>query len=524
MDKTTKNIPHHRLSQLSELIASEMGLYFPQNRWKDLERRIASAAREFDFVDIEEFSKWLIMSPLTKRHIGMLANHLTVGETYFFREKESFRVLEEHVLPELIHSKQKNERRLRIWSAGCSTGEEPYSIAILLDKMIADLKDWNITILATDINTRALRRMPESLFTEWSFRGTPPWVKERYFKMTREGLYEIIPAIKKMVVFDYLNLAEDIYPSLLNNTNAMELILCRNVLMYFTPERAKKVFRRFYNSLVDGGWLLTGPIEALKSLSSQFVTVNFPGAILYRKGKPEIHEIQQQTGEWMGGWEKSENREAEINTIDSLIPPLPDVIPLSPDATTFRFPESTKSFVEEDQNKIDLLPASYKEAFIMFESGRYAKAAETLEELHLSGQSNPKITALLARACANQGRLDNALKWCEKAIASERLNPSYHYLLATILLELGRLDDTITSLKRALYLDHNFVLAYFVLGNIMSRQENFKASTKYLKNASDLLAAYSPDEKLPESEGLTAGRLREIIDSMIQKKSLVSYY
>src|SRR3989338_5556360 len=143
-----RKTPTHLLSEASELISSVMGLHFPESRMNDLERNLASAAHEFGFRDTESFKRWLLINPLSKDHIEKLASHLTVGETYFFREKENFAALEEHILPELIRLRQGGERRLRIWSAGSSTGEEPYSIAILLRKLIADLNEWNITILA----------------------------------------------------------------------------------------------------------------------------------------------------------------------------------------------------------------------------------------------------------------------------------------------------------------------------------------------------------------------------------------
>ena len=199
---TSSNISTHQLSRISELVSALMGLHFPEGRYIDLERGIESASIDFGFDNnIEEFIKWLTSSALTKSHIETLASHLTVGETYFFREKRSFEVLERDILPDLIQSKDGGERRLRIWSAGCSTGEEPYSIAILLNRMIPDLKDWNITILATDINSRVLKKASEGVYTDWSFRDTPPWIKEGYFKKTEEGVYKILPRIRKMVTF-----------------------------------------------------------------------------------------------------------------------------------------------------------------------------------------------------------------------------------------------------------------------------------------------------------------------------------
>ena len=285
-------ISENLLFHLSEFVAAQIVLHFPRERWHDLERGIRSAAPELGFKDVESCIRWLISSPLTRNQIEILASHLTVGETYFFRDKRSFEILEEHILPELIRSRRGTEQRLRIWSAGSATGEEPYSIAILLNKIIPDLKDWNVTILATDINPHFLQRASEGTYSEWSFRDTPRWLKERYFKKTEASRFEIRTPVKQMVTFSYLNLAEDTYPSFLNNTNAMDIIFCRNVLMYLAPERARRVIRNLYRSLVDGGWLIVSPSETSHVLFSQFVTVNFPSVILYKKdGKlPQMTE------------------------------------------------------------------------------------------------------------------------------------------------------------------------------------------------------------------------------------------
>lgn len=492
-----KTISKQHISQLSELITPLMGLYFPEARWGDLERGIVSAARELGFADIEAFIKWLGSTPLTKNHVEILANHLTVGETYFFRDKESFQVIENRILPELLRSRQESEKRLRIWSAGCSTGEEPYSIAILLSRMIPGLKDWNITITATDINLRSLKKASEGLYSEWSFRNVPSWIKESYFERTENGHYEIIPPIRKMVTFQYLNLAEDVYPSLLNNTNAMDMIFCRNVLMYFSPDRAKKAVHGFYNSLLNDGWLLVSPTEAFKHITDYFTTANFSGAIFYRKvGKKQriVEDIRfAEKPSCMPAVEQKAEFPATFGVVAEEPPPRKIEKPKVPEAP----------------------PDPYTEAVMMFEHGRYAEAAEKLIELSLDGKGNPKALALLARACANQGRLADALKWCKEAIADDALNPGYHYLLAIILLENGLLEETIQSLKKALYLDPHFVLAYFVLGNIMQKQGEPETSRKYFKNAFELASAHKPEEALPESEGMTAGRLSEIIEAMI---------
>ncbi|MFC1836926.1 CheR family methyltransferase, partial [Thermodesulfobacteriota bacterium] len=146
-----------------------------------------------------------------------------------------------------------------------------------------DLHDWNVFIMATDINPRSLRKAALGTYGEWSFRDTPAWVKRERFRPGAEGTYRIDPSVRKMVRFAYHNLAHDAYPSIANNTNAMDVIFCRNVLMYFGEELIGLVTDKFHRCLVDGGWLFVSPTDCTNDNCSQFKPVGFPGRTLYRK-------------------------------------------------------------------------------------------------------------------------------------------------------------------------------------------------------------------------------------------------
>jgi len=461
------------LLRLSELVAEQTGLNFPQERWGDLERGIAAAAPEFNFPDRESCANWLLSVPLTRHMKEILATHLSVGETYFFREKRNLEILEEQILPSLLQARRQNgQRRLRIWSAGCCTGEEAYTIAILLDRLIPDLKEWHITILATDFNPKFLRKAAQGVYGEWSFRDPPDWLRERYFTKGADGRMEILSRIRKMVTFSYLNFADDVYPSLSNNTGAMDLIFCRNVLMYFTAQRAKQVASNFYHALVDGGWMIVSPSEASNRLLSSFTPVEFPGAVLYRKMVNAESQIQKPKSQISEHQFLQSFREAE--TAPSSLP----VAETTPDVVT--------AAIHAEQ--ADRLPA---------------QPMEDLETL-----------SIMARGCANQGRLNEALEWCEKAITADKLNPSHHYLLATILQEQGQHNNAIRSLMRALYLDSDFLLAHFALGNLHQSQGRYREAKRYFGNVLLLLRTHPPEETLLEADGLTAGRLAEIVSSL----------
>ncbi|OPX93284.1 MAG: Chemotaxis protein methyltransferase Cher2 [Pelotomaculum sp. PtaB.Bin104] len=473
-------IPDIVLAQFNEFLAERLGLYFPEKRRHELKRGISAAAFAFGFEDMESCIRWLMSSHLSNCQIDILASHLTVGETYFFRDKNIFEALEKHIIPELINSRKTSDKRqqIRIWSAGCSTGEEPYSIAILLDKMGCHLRDWHVTILGTDINSNFLRKALEGIYSEWSFRDTPSWVKERYFKHSKDNRFEVLPHIKKMVRFSQLNLAEETYPSVINNTNAMNVIFCRNVLIYLSPEQKEKVIQRLFRSLQPGGWLITSPAEAVPALYSQFTKLNYNGTILFKKNDMQTYLIN--------------NSETTPLITGNFLP----------SNSSFEYlPEHTGVF------QTDL---SEKTAVQSIDDG-------VLDDAQTSnGDSRNDIKmAHLARICANQGKLNEALECCEKAICADKLNPGLYYLLATILQEKGLVEEAIVSLKRALYLDQNFVLAHFALGNITMRQGNHLESEKHYRNALTLLSRYAQGDILPESEGITAGRLSEIIANII---------
>ena len=486
--------------QLRELIAQRIGLQFPPNRWGDLQRGLAGAMGELGFADLAAGAEWLLSTPLTKTQVDVLASHLTIGETYFFREKKTFEILAEKVLPELVHSRRKGDRRLRIWSAACCTGEEPYSLAILLQQVIPDLADWFVTILATDINARFLQKAAAGVYGEWSFRDTPAWFKDRYFKRTGNGRYAVLAEIKKRVTFAQLNLVQDAFPSLVAETNAMDVIFCRNVLMYFSPAQAQKVVHNLRRALVHDGYLVVSPSEASQTLFSHFAPVNFPGVILYQK--------RRAAGEKAPSWLPSTDVASVLAS--ALEGPLPQMPKLS-----YPCPQPISAPAMKEPALTNPQPEPYSIAESLYECGQYAEAVDTLlssPDTHAA--PDLRTFSMLTRALANQGKLTDALAWCDRWVSGDKLDASGHYLRAVILQELGDSEQSRRSLQTAIYLDPRFVLAHFALGNLAGTRGKIAEANKHFANASRLLRDYQPGDVLPESDGLTADRLSEIITSI----------
>jgi chemotaxis protein methyltransferase CheR len=485
--------------QLSNLIAERMGLHFPRERWDDLQRGLAGAAQEFGFADAGACVSWLMSAPPTQAQIEVLASHLTVGETYFYRDTKTLEALAQNILPDLIRARRGREQRLRFWSAACCSGEEPYSLAILLHRLLPDMADWRVTITATDINPRFLHKAVAGKYGEWSFRNAPPWLKARYFDRTADGRYTIVPEIGKMVTFAHLNLVEDVYPSLATDTNAMDIIFCRNVMMYFTPPQRNKLLGKLHHALVDGGWLAVSPSETSHTLFPQFVPVNFPGAIFYQKSDARPSTEQRPTP-------------APCSAIAAVFAPA--IEPPSPSTPAVLSAKTRPLAPANRPAAAESEATAAVAAELLYQQNRYAEAADTMVASLTRHAPDREAFSLLARALANQGKLADALTWCERWIDADKIDPAGHYLRAVVLLEQGDPQQARVCLQRALYLDPDFVLAHFALGNLARSRGKSGESNKHFDNTLKLLRAYRSDDLLPESDGLTAGRLTETLTAI----------
>jgi chemotaxis protein methyltransferase CheR len=470
-----RNLTDSELTQVCEVIAARMGLHFPVERWAMLSRNLASAAKEFGFQNMNGFIQWLLSSELNKDQIMILASHLTISETYFWREPQVFSALTDHILPELVKSKKKGERSIRIWSAGCSTGEEAYSIAIALHKTIQKIEDWNITILATDINPRALSKAASGIYGTWSFRNSPAWLKSTWFHHREDRQYEIIPEIKQMVTFTCLSLVE---MSAISNTNTMDIIFCRNVLMYFTKEWVNKISQDLFHCLSEDGWFVVSSCELSSLVFPQFTPVNFPGAVLYRKTiNGSAHSSSS------NGLPKEEFQPLYHSTLSPILPLTSSpILPILSISSSPPLP-FTHSTIQQPQ----------------------AIPEET---------SADKIFAI--RLLANLGHLEEALSICNEAIASYKLSSGLYFLRASILQELDKSSEAIASLKQTIYINPDYIMGHFALGNLFIRQGNAKNAERYFNNVLDLLGRCANDDILPESEGLSVKYIREIIIANMQ--------
>jgi chemotaxis protein methyltransferase CheR len=262
---------------IRDFVKDYCGIYFDDDSRYLLEKRLSRRVRTLHFSNFREYYRYLLYHKNREEELTSIIDIITVNETYFFREQNQLKTFSEEILPELKDI-NKDKKRLRVWSAGCSTGEEPYTIAILvLEK--GYFHNWNIEIFGSDINQRVLQAARSGIYRKNSFRATEPYFLRKYFR-EEDNISRISDNVKQYVNFSHLNLLD---PFKVKLVGTVDVIFCRNVLIYFDYPSRKKVIDMFYERLTDGGYLLLGHAESLINLSTAFSLRHFKYDMVYQK-------------------------------------------------------------------------------------------------------------------------------------------------------------------------------------------------------------------------------------------------
>ena len=484
-----------------DLILEKSGLYFPKEKRLSLERGLTESLEDSTYSDLDKYYGVLESANSSHREWDRLVSSLTVGETYFYRNTGHFDALANRVLPELIARRSQASRRLRIWSAGCATGEEPYSIAMLLRELIPDLDTWNIRILATDINRTSLKRAQAGLYSSWSFRGVDKNIQERCFSQDGEKQWAIADEIKQMVTFDYVNLVGDSYPSATNNTGAMDVILCRNVTIYFSREVTQTVTNRFYECLVGGGWLIPGASEPSMLFYQAFQQCSFPRAIMYRK--PAEPHVSTQP--------RLPSRPILTNATG------PEMVTTARPQP--RVEDKTTAQPDPEPSPVSAAPDSYETAVSLVRRGHLDSAiAELRAKLDQEPDFDPAYH-MMGKIYANKGDLKEAQHWCEQAVERDKLRPEPYYTLSMVYQQCGLQAKAIEVLSKGIYLDRDFVLAHYGLAQLHKHQGNDKLARKSLQDAQRILADRPKFEQVREGDGMVAGTLLQLVETELATRN-----
>ncbi len=265
--------------QLRNFIKEKCGIYFDENSKYIIEKRLGARLSELKISSFKEYLFYLKFDRKREEELLFIYDVLTTNETYFFREDYQLRAFTDEILTE-IATKKADNKNIRIWSAGCSTGEEPYTIAMLVHLKKDILENFKINIFASDISQRCIKIARDGIYGSNSFRNTKEEYKKIFFNQLSDGKYKIKDEIKSLVSFGHLNIMDKRQLSMLP---PMDIIFCRNVLIYFDNESRKIVIDNFYNKLVSGGFLLLGHAESLINISTDFVMRHLKNDLVYQK-------------------------------------------------------------------------------------------------------------------------------------------------------------------------------------------------------------------------------------------------
>jgi chemotaxis protein methyltransferase CheR len=457
------------MNSIAKVISQEMGLHYPPNRHDELLNGIRKTALALE-------GRFTIESIIDQIQSGKgihpdifreLSIALTVNETYFFREETTIQFIRNLIIPEILESKD----HYNIWSAGCSSGEEPYTLAMLLKEHLPPEIFKDVTIKATDISPKALEKAKEGKYTEWSFRETPAALRNKYFHKVGK-LWQISNVIREKVEFSILNLAKENYPSQM--TGQYNMILCRNVIIYFSNETSKKIADNLHDTLKESGWLVTSQVELNDQIFGKFARIPEGNGFFYRKSKmaqtphypiisPEIQlrELHKQEDTAKFGKQLAKHREIKSQIYSA----------------------HNKKIAGNTQNSKTNQPdkTQYKKALELAGSRQYTKSMIILEEL----------------------------------MSRNHFEADFFYLYGVILLEINERERAIEYFKKTLYLDPGHLLSEYMLGMLYRQEGKETLSKKYLRRAFENASRENPEKMLDNLEGLTAGHIAEELRNIV---------
>jgi len=489
------------LGDFQELVARRLGLHFGADRQDLLREALLQGLREGGHHDSAAYFRQLEAPGAA---LERLAGALTVGETYFFRQWDQFRALVETVLPLRLKARA-DERRLRVVSAGCASGEEPYSLAMLLQSRFPELDAWPVELTGVDVNPGALAKAAAGLYSAWSLRETPPDMRERFFKPAGRD-FQLDPAVLRAVAFEQRNLAEanaDLW-----RRGSCDIIFCRNMLMYYTPESAATLVRCMAHALAPGGFLFLGYAETLRGITHSLLLCHSHDSFYYQRPTepPADSGIAAPAQAPMSlGWAGMPDRVPDTGWAASIQQATERIASLA--AVAVQPPPSQAPAVECPGT------AAWERSMELIRHERYQEALEALPPSPAEGAD-----ALLLRAVllVDLGRYSEAQTACERLLQADALNATAHYVLALCREQSGDGLAASAEDRHAIGLDARFAMPWLHLG-LRDRRDGSLAQARHgLEQALHLLPQEAPSRVLLFSGGFGREGLAQLCRSNLR--------
>jgi len=444
------------------LLTEKAGLVFDESRRDSLSY---SLGERLTACGVDTIDAYLALLPSSPDEVQALLNAVTIQETHFFRNPPQFRALRQHVLPQLIkRAAASGTRRLRVWSAGCSTGEEPYSVAMLLRELLPLTDGWDVKVVATDVSTRALEAARVGRYGSRALHTAPPEDVERWF-IKQGDEYVVRPEVRELVEFRHHNLVTEAAPI----AEPIDLLLCRNVTIYFARDTTRRLMRQFHEALSEGGYLFLGHSETLWQINDEFRLVTLGDAFVYRRDSAA---------------DVAERRSIlpDRRTGDDGLPPEGERRVTKGDRRTSAWEVLTKPRVLPFPRRLP--PAE-----------PVSPAVDPLDEV---------------RAALREGRYAEAASLAAAVSRTETLRADAYYLHGLALANLGRDADALVELRKAIYVDPMAGFAHFLLAGVLSRLGDVAGAARSYRAAAETLGRDGADADATELGGRSVGELVEM--------------
>ena len=468
--------------KISGIIKEKSGIRLEPRDHKRMAHLAKERAKTLRLKPLREYIKYL-KSGNDIAELDELINKITVPETYFFRDSNQYDALRHYILPKLLASKKEN--KISIWSAGCSTGEEAYTIAVIIAWSIPDLRLWDIKIIGTDINRISIEKAKEGVYTKNSFRGVKEELVNGYFVETTKGM-KIKEPMRSLVRFETFNMKLDegaIFP---DKYRKFDIVFCRNVLIYFEKEVIRNIFNGFRNSLLPGGYLILGHSEASLAPRELFDPVRTNDTYIYQRRDGVFGNRESGIGNRSTKYQISksqpETRNPKIGT------------------------QSTKHKAQNSYN------SHYKKVLSLYFEERYTDAEVELEKLMIRHNVGVDGMLLAALIKINLGNFGNAMDYVEKIRQKDEFLPDAHFIIGLIHENENDYEQAVKAYEAALFLDGKFFLSHFRLGHLYGKTGKTEESVHAFKNALVVIKAEDDDKIRLLSGGFTRESLEDICE------------
>jgi chemotaxis protein methyltransferase CheR len=464
---TRVSLTDSQFATIAALLHDTAGLSFDESRRDSLGFSIAERMRATSCPDVASYLA-LLSGAGAQAERQSLLDEVTIPETHFFRNPPQIRALRKHVLPELLRQ-SSGSRRLRIWSAGCSTGEEPYTVAMLLRELLPAYTGWDIKVVATDISTRALAAAKAARYSERSLVMTDPLDLARWFVLdTTTGEFVVRDEVRDMIEFAHHNLVTDPPPF---DQGDLDLVLCRNVTIYFDRNTTRSLMSRLHSRLRDGGYLFLGHAETLWHISDDFSLASLGDAFVYRR------------------------------------------LDARPDA-------KRRSILPDRRTENELLPLL---------SDRRRAGADRRGTRTVPGRARSSIrpgpvarpTAIdplrAVRTAVTAGRYAEAVDVANDVITATPLRAEPHYLQGLAFTNLGRDAEALVALRKAVYLDPQHGFAHFLLAGALERTGEHRAAARSYRAAATVLGGRPADSVAEELGGRSVAELAALCVTLARR-------